>query len=89
VLVTAVEWSFSLSRTTVPAGKVVLQFADHGQDEHNLNLTSEGSLAGSLPDTNPGELRQLTLNMSAGSYTLFCSLPEHEQRGMKATLVVK
>jgi plastocyanin len=88
VLVTAVEWSFSLSRASVPAGNVVLQFVDHGQDEHNLNLTSAGSLAGSLPNTLPGEVRQLTLTMSAGSYTLFCSLPEHEQRGMRATLVV-
>lgn len=89
VLVTAVEWSFSLSRASVPAGKVVLQFTDHGQDEHNLNLTDGGELAGSLPNTHPEELRQLTLNLKAGSYTLFCSLPEHEQRGMKATLVVQ
>jgi plastocyanin len=88
VLVTAVEWRFSLSRTNVPAGKVVLQLVNHGQDEHNLPAVSEGSLAGSLPNTLPGEDRQLTLDMPAGTYTLFCSLPEHEQRGMKATLVV-
>jgi plastocyanin len=88
VLVTAVEWSFSLSRASVPAGKVVLQFVDHGQDEHNLNVSSEGSLSGSLPDTHPDEMRQLTLNLRPGSYKLFCSLPEHEARGMKATLVV-
>ena len=30
-----------------------------------------------------------TLEMRPGSYTLFCSLPEHEQKGMKATLVVQ
>jgi plastocyanin len=88
VLITATEWSFSLSRTSVPAGKVVLGLVNHGQDEHNLNATSEGSVAGSLPDTNPGELRQLTLDMHAGSYVLFCSLPEHAARGMKATLTV-
>jgi plastocyanin len=89
VLVTAVEWSFSLSRAKVPAGKVVLQFVDHGQDEHNLTLTARGEIAGALPNTQPQEMRQLTLDMSAGSYTLFCSLPEHAQRGMKATLVVE
>jgi plastocyanin len=65
-----------------------LQFVDHGQHEHNLNVTSEGSLEGALGDTRPEELRQLTLDMRPGAYTLFCSLPEHEQRGMKATLVV-
>jgi plastocyanin len=88
VLITAAEWSFSLSRTSVPAGKVVLGFVNHGQDEHNLNATSEGSVAGSVPNTNPGELRQLTLGMHAGAYVLFCSLPEHAARGMKATLTV-
>jgi plastocyanin len=88
VLITADEWSFSLSRTSVPAGKVVLGLVNHGQDEHNLNATSEGSLAGSLPNTDPGELRQLTLDMHAGSYKLFCSLPEHESRGMRGTLTV-
>ena len=27
--------------------------------------------------------------LKPGSYILFCSLPEHEQKGMKATLLVK
>ena len=88
--VTAVEYSFALSRTTVPAGKVVLEFVNHGQDEHNLDVApAEGPLAGSLADAPAGGVSHMELELRAGSYTLFCSLPEHEQKGMKATLVVK
>jgi len=82
---------FVLSRTSVPAGKVIIEFVNHGQDEHNLHAVepSAGSEAGSLPNTAPGAHPQPTLDLRPGSYTLFCSLPEHEAKGMKATLVVQ
>jgi len=90
VQVTAVEYSFTLSRTTVPAGKVMLELVNHGQDEHNLNvLGGEGQLAGSFENTPANGVRDLQVQLRPGSYTLFCSLPEHEQKGMKATLVVE
>jgi plastocyanin len=82
---------FVLSRATVPAGKVEIEFVNHGQDEHNLNAeeTSEGSVVGSIPNTAPNAHPTVTLDMRAGSYTLFCSLPGHEAKGMKATLTVE
>ena len=90
VQVIAVEFSFTLSRTTVPAGKVILEFDNHGQDEHNLNLIhGEGALAGSFANTPAHGVAHEQLELRPGSYTLFCSLPEHEQKGMKATLVVQ
>jgi plastocyanin len=81
---------FVLSRPSVPAGKVIVEFVNHGQDEHNLNALeqSEGTIAGSLPNTAPNAHPTLTLTLKPGSYTLFCSLPGHEAKGMKATLLV-
>lgn len=91
VQVSAIEYGFSLSRTTVPAGKVIVQFVNDGQDEHNLKLTdgSEGPLAGSFADTPAKGVAQLQLEMPTGTYTLFCSLQGHEAKGMKATLTVE
>lgn len=82
---------FVLSRPTVPAGKVTIEFVNHGQDEHNLHATeeSEGTEAGSLPNTAPNGHLSLTLDLRPGSYNLFCSIPGHEAKGMKATLVVE
>jgi plastocyanin len=90
VQVTATEYAFSLSRTSVPAGKVVVEFVNKGQDEHNLNvLPHEGELAGSFANTQSGGIRDSTMVLHPGSYTLFCSLPEHAQKGMRATLMVE
>ncbi|HWX73686.1 MAG TPA: hypothetical protein VNZ05_00170 [Solirubrobacteraceae bacterium] len=90
VQVVAVEYHFSLSRTTVPAGKVILQFVNHGQDEHNLNVAAgDGSLAGWFANAPASAMASEQFELRPGSYTLFCSLPEHEQKGMKATLLVQ
>jgi plastocyanin len=90
VQVSAVEYSFSLSRTTVPAGKVVLQFVNAGQDEHNLHIDpAEGPPEEAFANTPSKGMADLQLEMQPGTYTLFCSLPTHEQKGMKATLVVE
>jgi plastocyanin len=90
VQVSAVEYSFSLSRTSVPAGEVVLEFVNDGQDAHNLHLENgEGPLTESIGSTPSKGIDDLHLQMQPGSYTLFCSLPTHEARGMKATLTVE
>lgn len=75
----------------MPAGKVIIEFVNHGQDEHNLNAVeaTEGSVAGSLPNTPSNGHLSLTVDLRPGNYTLFCSLPGHEAKGMKATLVVE
>lgn len=88
--VTAVEYSFTLSRTSVPAGKVIFEFVNQGQDEHNLNVVApEGPVAGAFANTPSKGISDEQVILRAGTYTLFCSLPEHKQKGMKATLHVE
>jgi plastocyanin len=90
VQVIAKEYSFTLSRAEVPAGKVIVEFVNGGEDPHNLHLEepTEGAEAGAFPTSSPGFHGDLTLNLRPGAYTLFCSLPGHEAKGMKATLTV-
>jgi plastocyanin len=90
VQVTAVEYHYTLSRTTVPAGKVILEFINRGQDEHNLNVQpSTGTSAAAFPTVTPGTVTKLEVELRPGTYTLFCSLPGHEAKGMKASLTVE
>jgi plastocyanin len=90
VQVIAKEYSFTLSRPEVPAGEVIVELVNRGEDTHNLHLLepTAGTEPGALPNTEPGGVRDLKLKLHAGTYTLFCSLPGHEAKGMKATLVV-
>jgi plastocyanin len=90
VQVSALEYSFTLSRTRVPAGKVVLQFVNNGQDAHNLHLeTGEEPLTEAIGNTPSKGVGNLELELRPGAYTLFCSLPTHEAKGMKAVLEVE
>lgn len=90
VQVLAKEYSFTLSRTEVPAGKIIVEFVNGGEDPHNLHLEEApaGNEAGAFPTSSPKTHADLAFELRAGSYTLFCALPEHEAKGMKATLVV-
>jgi plastocyanin len=83
---------FTLSRATVPAGQVIVEFVNHGQDEHNLNAVepAKGETASPPPEnTAAGAHRALTLKLHAGSYTFYCSLADHRAKGMEATLKVE
>ncbi len=89
--VIAKEYSFTLSRPEVPAGEVIMELVNRGEDMHNMHVLepTEGTEDGALPNTEPGGVRDLKLKLRAGTYTLFCSLPGHEAKGMKATLIVR
>jgi plastocyanin len=92
VQVLAREYSFTLSRAEVPAGKVIVEFVNDGEDPHNMHAVhadEEGSQVGAFANTAPSTHADEAFQMPAGSYTLFCSLPGHEAKGMKATLIVR
>jgi plastocyanin len=89
--VIAKEYSLTLSRPTVPAGEVIFDFVNRGQDPHNLHVdpAAEGPEAGAFSNTPSEHHQDQTIVMRAGSYTLFCSLPGHQAKGMNAALVVQ
>lgn len=88
--VKAVEWAYTLSRPEVPAGEVVVELNNMGEDPHNLNLQlADGSgPQGEIATIGPTSQGIAKFDLPAGTYRLWCDLDEHEERGMKATLVV-
>ena len=89
VQVVAKEFSFSLSRQHVRAGSAVIELANFGQDPHDLRLQRAGArhIAG-VGVVAPGARKDLSLRLAPGRYLLWCSVADHRQRGMRATLVV-
>lgn len=89
VQVVAKEYSFSLSRLHLRAGRATIELANFGQDPHDLRLQRRGAkhIAG-LRTVSPGRLADLTLTLAPGRYSLWCSIANHRQLGMRATLLV-
>jgi nitrite reductase (NO-forming) len=86
--VTGVDFKFEPSTLTVPAGKPVeVVFDNKGTNPHTFTL--EGGPSFELT-TDPGGTQSGTLPaLKPGTYQFICSIPGHEQLGMKGTLTVK
>jgi plastocyanin len=57
--------------------------------EHDVTVASSaGAVEGATPKFS-GETKSLTLNLKAGTYTFYCSVPGHRQAGMQGTLTVQ
>ena len=88
--VVAKEFRFSLSRTTVKRGPVVIELDNFGEDVHDLRLRrAGGTRTFALPETKPGERAELDVRLRPGRYRLWCSIADHRARGMHATLRVR
>lgn len=87
--VTEIEYRLLLSRGVVKAGPVDLEALDRGMDPHDLRLRALGTTRElGAPLLTPGERWDGTVVLKPGVYHLWCSLPEHAARGMRATLDV-
>jgi plastocyanin len=75
---------------TANAGKVSIAFTNHSPLEHNMTIESAATkqVLGATP-TFTGGTKVLTLELKAGTYKFFCSVPGHRAAGMEGTLTVK
>ena len=91
VQVQAFEFGLQLSKATVSAGDVRVEFnLSLAEDPHNLWLVREdGTGTPHGFDEEPsGAVAAKTLALTRGRWKLFCSLSGHEAAGMRAVLTV-
>jgi len=84
VSVSASEFRFTLSRQSVPPGKVVFMVSNKGKISHDFSINGETS-----PIVAPGRTTTLTVRLGSGKFLYLCTLPGHAQAGMKGTLAVR
>jgi plastocyanin len=88
--VTAREFGFTLSRTSVKAGRVTIELVNFGEDDHDLALASaDGKSRYVLPLARPGSRTTVTVSLRKGTYRLVCTVGDHTLRGMKSSLRVR
>lgn len=85
------EYYYVLSRPKVKAGEVTVELNNQGEDPHNLNIRREGDEGEPLQIAETDSLQRnvASFDLPPGTYRLWCSLPEHEEKGMHTTLVVE
>lgn len=85
------EFYLNLSKGTVLSGPVRVEFNNaFAEDPHDLHLARQDGTGPSYAfgTLEAGGIEAKTLDLSAGAWQLFCALPEHASRGMKARLTV-
>ena len=91
LLVRGEEFNLLLSQLKLNPGNAILQFHNAGEDPHDLLIRREGDLEQhSIGELVPGDVGELTLRLARDSrYELWCSLPNHRELGMEASLRVR
>jgi plastocyanin len=88
--VTEDEYHTILSRSTVCPGPILIQLRNTGEDPHNLAILNlgTGDTVATWADAGPGDVVSKRLTLPAGTYRLFCTLPQHDEKGMHAVVTV-
>ncbi|MGO9322708.1 MAG: plastocyanin/azurin family copper-binding protein [Solirubrobacteraceae bacterium] len=83
------QLKYNKTALTATAGKVSIDFTNMSPLGHNVTVeSSAGKVVGATP-TFQGGSKALTLELKAGTYKFFCSVPGHRMAGMEGTLTVK
>jgi hypothetical protein len=90
MLVYADEFLLNGSRRAGPSGRWRIQFSNNGEDDHDLRVRrAGGTIVASSPIVRPAGLQTVQVRLKPGRYTLFCSIGDHEARGMSWSLVIR
>jgi Uncharacterized copper-binding protein len=81
-------FAFTTSAATAKAGPVELRSKNPQSISHDISLKGNGvSVQGNMVSS--GGVSTVTVaDLKPGTYTFYCSVPGHEQAGMKGTLTV-
>ena len=81
--------AYDTTELSAKSGKVTLDFTNDSPVGHDVVIEdSNGKEVGST-DVITGQSTTAEFTVKPGTYTFYCSLPGHEEAGMKGTLTVK
>jgi plastocyanin len=83
------DLAFTSDEATAKAGKVAVNFTNSSPVPHDVRIEDSGGkdIGGTEVISEGNE--SASVDLKAGEYTFFCSVPGHRQAGMEGTLTVK
>ena len=88
VAVTESEFKIQLPSDHVAPGKYTFDLTNKGHIGHDLVIDGPGVSDAKTPVIDGGKTAVLAVDLKSGTYKLYCSVPGHEQAGMKVELKV-
>ena len=79
------QLAYQVKSATAKAGKVTLQSKNDASVPHDIAIKGDGK----GPVVQGGKVSEVSTTLKAGKYEFYCSVPGHEQAGMKGDLTVK
>ncbi len=77
--------AFVQKTLTAPAGKVTFRFTNKATFDHDFAIKGVGTPTKLVKN---GASAEITVTLKPGTYEYYCTVPGHEQAGMKGTLTV-
>lgn len=91
VRATEFDFTFQQDNPSVQEGPVEVTLNNAGEAEHNFTIDEalgNQSVPSGTQDLAGGETASTTLELFAGTYTFYCSVPGHREAGMEGSLEV-
>jgi uncharacterized cupredoxin-like copper-binding protein len=74
---------------SLTAGPQHFRIANGGKQTHNFVIEGGGISQKLASDLTRGDTTEFTVNLPAGSYTIYCPVDGHRGKGMQRTIVVR
>lgn len=87
--VSETDFKLDPSDLSTKAGSVTFNVSNDGDTTHNLEVEGNGVEEALSSDLAPGDSGELTVDLAAGSYTMYCPIANHRDLGMEGTVEVK
>jgi plastocyanin len=83
------QLAYTASEASTGAGKVTIEFNNVQPIPHDVSIEDSSGKTIGQTETITESSTSTTVNLKAGEYTFYCSVPGHREAGMEGTLTVK
>jgi len=73
----------------IPPGPAVFTVTNAGKQVHNLFIDGPGVQKAAGDNMVPGKTSSVNVTLSPGTYTLYCPILDHRQKGEELKLIIK
>jgi plastocyanin len=82
------QLAYVSKKATAPAGQLEIDSKNDANIPHDIAIEGNG-VNEKGQEVEGGGVSKISVDLKPGTYTYYCSVPGHEQNGMKGTLTVK